>query len=135
MLVRVKIKKKKYFNFGIAKNKGRIYLKRSFTNIFITFTDLSGRVIICRTSGSSRISGSKRRKKAPQAIETIVKQLLPILRLYKVKFVELMLRSRISVYFHFLVKELTYYGIKVVGFKIRRRIPHNGVRGRKKRRL
>lgn len=135
-MMRVKVKKKNYFNLGNLKiKKAKVYLKRSYTNIFITLADLEGRVILCRTSGSSGISGSKRKKRAPQAIEMIVQNLLPVLKLYKIKSVEIILRSRISSYFHYLVKELNYYGIKILGFTIRRKVAHNGVRGRKQRRV
>jgi len=49
-----KVKIKDKFNFGIKKykfNMGRLYLRKSFSNIFLTFTDLSNKVIICKTSG------------------------------------------------------------------------------------
>lgn len=49
-----KIKIKKKFNFGIKRykfNVGRLYLRRTFSNIFLTFTDLSNHVIVCKTSG------------------------------------------------------------------------------------
>lgn len=131
----VRIKKKNNFYFGLASKKGRIYLKRSFSNIFITFADLKGKVIICKTSGSAGIQGTKRRKRAPQSIESIVKSLLPILKLYKIENIDLHISSRISVYFHFLAKELMYYGFKITGLTIRKRLPHNGVRGRKLRRV
>lgn len=133
----MKLKQKKHFFFGINKtyNVARIFLKRSYTNIFVTLADLNNKVIICKTSGSSGITGSKRRKKAPQAVETILASLQPFLKLYKITKVELILKMRITQIFHLLVKELSYYSIEVLGFFFRRRIAFNGVRGRKLRRI
>jgi ribosomal protein S11 len=45
-----KIKNKFYFGLKSLK-KGRLYLRKSFSNIFLTFTDLKNKVVICKTSG------------------------------------------------------------------------------------
>lgn len=44
---------KKHFNFGPYKTRriGRIFFKKSSTNLFITLTDFDNKVIICRSSG------------------------------------------------------------------------------------
>jgi len=31
----------------------KIYIKKTYTNIFITLTDMDNKVVICKTSGSS----------------------------------------------------------------------------------
>ena len=67
---------KLHFNFGDKDNKtAKIYLRKTWSNIFITLCDLKNKVIICKTSGNSKISESKRRKKIAMAIETIMKYL------------------------------------------------------------
>lgn len=48
----LKLRKKNHFNLGINNDIGRIYLRRRFTNIFVTLTDLDDKVIICKTSGN-----------------------------------------------------------------------------------
>jgi ribosomal protein S11 len=45
-----KIKNKFFFGFKTLK-KGRLYLRKSFSNIFLTFTDLKNKVVVCKTSG------------------------------------------------------------------------------------
>jgi ribosomal protein S11 len=42
---------------------------------------------------------------------------------------------RVNKFFYFLTKELAFYGITVVNFRIRRPVAFNGVRRRKLRRL
>ena len=55
---------KKHFNFGPYRTRriGRIFFKKSSTNLFITLTDFDNKVIICRSSGcaiASKIRGGK----------------------------------------------------------------------------
>ena len=70
-------------------NTGRIYFRKSFSNLFMTLTDLNDNVICCKTSGSCGIQGSKRRKTVPQAVETIFKEIYNIMKLFKIVQVEL----------------------------------------------
>jgi len=79
--------------------------------------------------------GSKRRKKVPYAIENIIKALSPYFKVYKITQVFLVLKMRINTFFYFLAKELAFYGIRIISFKIRRPIAFTGVRKRKLRRL
>ena len=48
----VKLRRRNHFNLGDKQKVGRIYLRRSYTNIFLTLTDLDNKVIICKTSGN-----------------------------------------------------------------------------------
>jgi len=126
------LKKKNHFKF--RNSTAKIYLNRSYTNIFITLTDYRNKVIICRTSGSSGIKGSKRRKRVPQAIEAIMKKLSVHLKLYKITKILIILKMRMNIYFRYLLKELTYYNITIAGYCVRRPKAFNGVKGRKLRR-
>ena len=104
-----KLNFKMHFNFGsMSEKKARIVLKRSYTNIFITLMDLNDQVVICKSSGSSGIKGSKRAKNSPQAIEKIVASLHAYLKLYQIQSVDIILKMRKNVYFHYLLKELAY---------------------------
>jgi ribosomal protein S11 len=115
-------------------NIAKIYIKSTYSNIFITLTDISDKVIICCTSGSSGLKGSKHRKKAPQAVETIMKKIYPFLSLHRIKLIEVIVKSRINSSIYILVKELLYYGLTIVSFKERKTLAHNGTRPRKLRR-
>lgn len=130
-----KLKKQSHFYLGRNGNTARIYLRRTFSNIFITLTDWHHRTIVCKTSGNSGVIGSKRRKKAPYAIENIIKELNVFFKLYKITEVYIILKMRINTFFYFLTKELAFYGINVKHFHVRRPIAFNGTRGRKLRRL
>jgi len=58
-----KIKKNKIFSFGLNQDMAKIYIKKkTYTNIFITLTDMDNKVVICKTSGSSDIYKNKRKK-------------------------------------------------------------------------
>lgn len=125
---------KKKDHFFLPKATAKIYLNKSYTNIFITLADFKNKVIVYKSSGSSGIRGSKRRKTVPQAIEVIMKKLSIYLKLYRIKQVVIILKIKINVYFYYLLKELTYYNINIKGFLISRPIAFNGVKGRKLRR-
>lgn len=128
------IKLKKKNNFVLPNYTGRIFLRATYSNVILTLTDLENKVIICRTSGSSGILGSKRKKCVPQVVEVIFKAILPYIRLYDLKNIEIVLKMRIKSYFYILLKELEHNSLSVCGYIIRRRVAFNGVRKRKLRR-
>lgn len=128
------IKLKRYFNFGLC-GKARLHLRKTHSNIFVTLTDLHNNVVICKSSGSSGIVGTKRRKKAPLALESIVQSLLPFFVKYRIVQLKIFLKMRVSSYYYTLMKELQYHGIVVNGIVVRRKIAFNGVRKRKLRRV
>jgi ribosomal protein S11 len=68
----MKLSKKNHFFFGLKTKVGLLYSKKSNSNIFLTLTDLNHRVVVCKTSGLT-IKGSKRKKKAPFALEVLLK--------------------------------------------------------------
>lgn len=132
-----KIIKKKHFFFkkGNLENTAKIYLNKSYTNIYVTLTDLHNKVIICKSSGNSGIFGSKRRKIAYQAIELIIRKLSVYLKLYNIITVIIILKIKINPLLYFLLKELIYYNIIIKEISLRRPKAFNGVRGRKMRRI
>lgn len=75
---------KKKIHFNSKRHTAVIYSNKSYTNISVTLTDLKRKVIIRKSSGSSGIEGSKRRKIAPQAIENILKEMSQYFKLYKI---------------------------------------------------
>jgi ribosomal protein S11 len=125
------------FNLGKKiKNKiAKIYIKRTYTNIFITLTDLDNKVIICKTSGSSDTILNKRRKKIPQAVEKIAAGINNYLKLYNITHIHLILKMRIKSHVYTLLSKLYSYGIIISSITSKRLIAHNGVKGRNLRRL
>jgi len=127
--------KKRILFFGKFGGVGRIYMRRTHSNIFLTITDLKDKILKCVTSGSSGISGSKRIKKAPTALESIVRKCLPVFERYRITRVRIVLKTRISILYYTLLKELKFNGISIYGVIVRRKIAFNGVRKRKLRRV
>jgi len=129
--MKIKLAKKKTFFLGDFEKSAKIHIKKSFSNIFITLTDLQDKVIICYSSGSAMAAASKKQKTSPYAVEAIVKKLLLYLRLYNIKSLQIILRLRVSSHVYFLIKELNFYGFTISNILERKRLPHNGVRSRK----
>jgi ribosomal protein S11 len=126
--------KKKHFFFGLDGSAFLIFDK-THSNIFVTLLDSKMKVIICKTSGSSNVGFSKKKKKAPAAVENIIKSLDKIVKLYRIKSLDIILRFKITNHFLILMKELSSLGITIRRFLQRLRIGHNGMRGRKPRRV
>jgi ribosomal protein S11 len=129
-------KKKNHFNLGKLNNRiCYIYIRRTFSNIFITLCDLNKKVIICQTSGTSDIYENKRRKRIAQAVEKIMFKINKYFKLYKIKAVFIILKMKIKSHVYTLIKKLMYYNIVILGITFKRSIAHNGVKGRNVRRL
>jgi len=124
--------KKFYFS---RKKSAFLVLNRSFSNIFITLLDLKKKVVICKTSGSCNVGNSKKQKKSSQAIESIVKELSVFFELYQIKNFFIILKVKTSSHLVFLIKELINRGYVINSFVNRKKVPHNGMRGRKQRRI
>ncbi|HXN54599.1 MAG TPA: hypothetical protein VN854_01375, partial [Mycoplasmatales bacterium] len=76
-----------------------------------------------------------KKKNAAQAVESIVKELNFFFKLYNIKVLDIILRFRVTSHTLILVKELSALGINIRKFLQRLRIGHNGMRGRKLRRI
>jgi ribosomal protein S11 len=126
--------KKDHFFFG-NKKIINLYIKRTFTNIFITLCDLNNKVIICKTSGSSDNIKNKRRKRIAQAVEKIIFHIRKIIKLYDIININLILKMKVKSHVYTLLSRLKYYGLNIMSISIRRAIAHNGVKGRNIRRL
>lgn len=63
-----------------------------------------------------------------------MKKIYPYLSLYKIKCIDVILKTRVNSSVHYLVKELVYYGLSIISFKERKSLAHNGTRPRKLRR-
>lgn len=127
--------KKFIFSNKNLSNTTNIIVNRSFSNIFITMTDLKHKVVICKSSGACGVGFLKKSKKSPQAIENIVNALVFFLELYKIKKIIIILKVKFTSHMIILVKELLSKGYKIIKFVNRLKIGHNGMRGRKLRRI
>lgn len=121
--------------FLIINKTGNIVINRSHSNIFLTLLDIKLKVIICKSSGTSDVGDSKKKKKSPQAIENIISDLIPFFLKYNITRVNIILKVKFSSHVVILVKELMDNGIDIIKFISRQRVGHNGMRGRKIRRI
>lgn len=125
--------KKNHFFFG-RKNKrkrpvAKVFIKRSHSNIFITLTDLKNSVIICHSSGSSLPSPKKRKDKIyKSAIQPIVVKIKKYLIFHKIKYLKVIINSKIRSQIYALVHELRANKFFIIKLFNRRRNPHNGVK-------
>ena len=128
---------KLHFRFGDKDNRtAKIYLKKTWSNIYLTLTDLKNKVIICKTSGNSKISDSKRRKKIAMAIETIMKYLYnETMVLFNIRNIIIILNMKVRSHLYTLIKRLRYYKINIISIISRKKIAHNGIRKKKLRRV
>lgn len=124
--------KKSTHNF--VNNIANLYIRRTWTNIFVTITDSKNKVLICKSSGMFIASKNKRLKKAPQSLEIIVWEISKILKDKNINSVNLILKSRITQHIYTLVRELLYRNISVKSFINKFSIPYGKLRGRVKRR-
>lgn len=130
----MKIKKKSHFTIGKHINC-KLFFRVGFSNVFVTLTDIEGKVIVCKTAGSSILSNSKKQKKAPHTVEKIVNSMRPYFQVYRIKKAHVVLRNRRSKHVSYLFKELHLIGVTVSKMTLVNSIPHGGVRGRKLRRV
>jgi ribosomal protein S11 len=136
-----KVNKKNYkknFFFGTRLDiiMAKMYLRRSYTNIFLTLTDLNDKVITCITSGiSDKTLQNKRRKKLAQTVEKIITVFKHIFDFYGIKYIQIVLKIKAKAHLYTLINRLNFYGLKILSITSRRLIAHNGIKGRRLRRL
>ena len=113
-------------------SKGKIYIKVSYNNTFITVTDIKGNVIAWMTAGSLGFSGPK--KSTPFAASRVAEAIAEKLRRTGPLDVEVYIRGigggRGSA-----IRTLASRGFNISMIKDITPIPHNGPRAKKPRRV
>jgi ribosomal protein S11 len=126
--------KKPYFYFGGLK-RAKLIFKRRYSNFFFILLDMHNKVICCKTSGCHGYCSNKKKKVSYHAIDCCIDLLLPYLHLYNIVSLVVILKD----FRYYLVSRLSEYlqlkGIKISSLKFISDQPHNGVRGRKLRRV
>lgn len=119
--------KRRHFKFG-GKFLANVLLRCTRANTFLTLTDIKNQVIISKSAGSCGIIGRKKKKISPYVIESMVNYLTPYLRLYNIKQLNLIFKSKSRSFFPFLIKNLHMNGLTINDCFDRYRVAHNGVR-------
>jgi ribosomal protein S11 len=139
-MLKKKFKIRKYKNFFFGKNSinkmANIYIRRTYTNVFVTLTDMKNNVVICITSGSAdRTLTNRRKKRIAQSVEQIVLAMNYFFKLYEIKALNIILKMRVKAHVYTLIHKLINLGLVILSISSRRLIAHNGVKGRRLRRL
>ncbi len=111
---------------------GRAYIKATYNNTLVTFTDQNGNVLSWSSAGQCGFKGPK--KATPYAASIIVKDAFEKAKKYGLKEVSVFVRG-IGGGREAAVRALNANGIAVNGIKDITPIPHNGCRAKKPRRV
>lgn len=119
------------FNKTIAK----LYFMRTYNNVFLTLTDSANKVVATISGGQCSPSNNKRLKKAAHMIPSLIGKLKPIFQYYEINAMLLCLKSKGGLFISSIIEELKLLNISLLKIIDRRKKPHNGVRGKKPRRV
>lgn len=124
-----KVAKKRVVRVGA---EGKAYIKASFNNILITFTNESGQAISWSSAGKSGFRGSK--KNTPYAAQVAAADAAKVARDAGLKRVEVLVKGPGSGR-EAAIRTITQEGIEVVTIRDVTPLPHNGCRPPKRRRV
>jgi ribosomal protein S11 len=128
--------KKNHFFFGISKKKmAKLLFMRRHSNFFFTLVDMNNKVICCKTSGCHDFCLNKKRKVSFQAVGCAMDLLFPFLKLYDIGVIMLIFCELEEDVCYRLIEYLKLNNIAVEGLKFMIKNPHNGVRGKRLRRV
>jgi ribosomal protein S11 len=114
---------------------GKLYFMRTYNNIFLTLTDFADKVVATISGGQCSPTNNKRLKKAAHMIPNLVMKLKPIFHYYQINAMLLCLKSKGGFYISSIIEELKLIDIFLLKIIDKRRKAHNGVRGKKPRRV
>ncbi|MFA4871584.1 MAG: 30S ribosomal protein S11 [Patescibacteria group bacterium] len=113
-------------------SQGRAYVKSSYNNTIVTFTDQNGNVLSWSSAGQCGFKGPK--KATPYAATVIVKDAFEKAKKYGLKEVSVFVRG-IGGGREASIRALNANGLSINGIKDITPIPHNGCRPPKVRRV
>ncbi|MEK7072637.1 MAG: 30S ribosomal protein S11 [Patescibacteria group bacterium] len=113
-------------------SSGRTYIKSTYNNTIVTFTDQNGNVLSWSSAGQCGFKGPK--KSTPYAASMIVKDAFEKAKKYGLKEVAVFVKG-IGGGREAAIRALNANGINVNNIKDVTPIPHNGCRAKKPRRV
>jgi ribosomal protein S11 len=120
-----------FFKYGI----GHVIFFQKHSNLFFVLKTEKKQHVITLTSGSCKVGDTKKQKISPFNINIIIKCLKDYCKLYGVYRIRFFLRSGINKHYYNIIKYLSLYNIKIMDIGYVLHLPHNGIRGRKLRRI
>ena len=126
----IKLKKFRFFR-GV----GNIFFFKRHSNLFLVFFDSKKKHIVTLTSGFCKLGRTKKQKVAALNMLGLVKTLKTYLDKYKVKYLRLYIKQRLTFYLYNLRKLLKLYNFLIVDSKFLLYRSHTKKRGRTVRRI
>jgi len=126
----IKLKKFRFF-----RRIGNIYFFKRHSNLFLVFFDSKRKHIVTLTSGFCKLGRTKKQKVAALNMLGLVKILKTYLDKYKIKFLRLFIKQRLTYYLYNLRKLLKLYNYLIVDSKFLLYQSHTKKRGRTVRRI
>ncbi|HCC23700.1 TPA: 30S ribosomal protein S11 [Candidatus Falkowbacteria bacterium] len=111
---------------------GRAFVKATYNNTLITFTDQNGNVLATSSAGENGFSGP--RKATPYAASVIVKKAAEKVAPFGLKEVNVFVKG-VGLGRESAIRSINANGINILSIKDVTPIPHNGCRRRKPRRV
>jgi len=134
LIYQKKLFKKKeniFFKYGI----GHLLFFQKHSNVFLVLKTEKKEHVVTLTGGSCRIGTTKKQKVSPHNVNLIIKELKEYCKVYDIERVRFFLKSTINKHYYNIMKYLSLYNIKVIEIGYVLHMPHNGMRGRKFRRI
>ncbi len=125
-----KVKAKKKIKTQVT--SGRAYVKATYNNTVVTFTDNSGNALVQYSAGQAGFRGPK--KSTPYAAGVIIQKAAEKLQPYGLKEVNVFVKG-VGGGREAAIRAINANGINVLSIKDVTPIPHNGARAKKPRRV
>jgi|ERR1700750_769016 len=126
----IKLKRFRFF-----RRIGNIYFFKRHSNLFLVFFDSKRKHIVTLTSGFCKLGRTKKQKVAALNMLGLVKTLKTYLDKYKIKFLRLFIKQRLTYYLYNLRKLLKLYNFLIIDSKFLLYQSHTKKRGRTVRRI
>ena len=125
----------KLSKFRFFRGIGNIYFFKRHSNLFLVFFDSRRKHIVTLTSGFCKLGRTKKQKVAALNMQGLVKTLKEYLDKYKVKYLRLHIKQRLTYYLYNLRKLLRLYNFLIVDSRFLLYRSHTKKRGRTLRRI
>ena len=112
--------------------RARIFVKSTYNNTIITFTDMNGNVIGWGSAGKTGFKGS--RKSTPYAAQRTMEETIERLKPSGVKEADIIVKG-VGIGRESAIRALIASGISVLSIKDKTPVAHGGVRAKKARRV
>lgn len=122
-------------NFRFFRGIGNIYFFKRHSNLFLIFFDDTRKHIVTLTSGFCKLGRTKKQKVAALNMVGLIKVLKTYLEKYKIRYLRLYIKQRLTFYLYNLRKLLKLYNYLIVDFRFLLYRTHTKRRGRTVRRI